>query len=619
MMHMRAADLYYTSSATTAHRRMDSTTTTREMSTSKHSSKTDPQPQCVSPFNDVRSPLPLRPLLEHHENGIAANNRLTDGEVVMRPLSTDSRLFGGRVLRFQNRYTLPRVEWADGSTPFSRELLELPPSPLTIRAQPDHHEPNIEELVTRYASPTPSQHTPSSPSSPSLSTQHWQAARGLNYRTHDYFPFPAPRADADLLRTSRSLLRVAARQSAAHSSPFERSGINQSFHRKNNSVSTFGQPQDTRQSGASSASLPRSRLRHKRSSTEPLDEWIEAGSLLVDNPSKLRTAGPLRASEEERSGSLLAVTEATRALRSTPSTPDHSSSSYMISHLTSTTLPSKSLSLSMDLLEDFVDFQRSSSLSSSGASSSSDFSFLEPHSLLEPAVDILARAESRKSVEQRIKDVAELRFDGGGGSSVGASSEVRQTEAPSARKDVQDPGVEPSLVESMAVADFSALPSTAPTQALGSSAVEEVQVTEQVLVATNVVTDAATVVIDTQPTRQVRQLSLITPKVVFEQLPLNLAETDSVPSEARPPSNSSPGAPLPHDGLNPLAIVIIVGAWISCALLRSLVRSMANAEPVQASRLILNLLVAVVLAVVTCVGFHVSLGGRVEVSEDRVQ
>ena len=430
---MHAAGLYYKSSASTAHHNIESTTTTRKKSASRPDPATHPQARSMSPINDAGSPLPLSPLLEQQEGNIAANNRPTDDEVVMAPLSTNSQSFGRRDLRLQNRCILPRVERADGSAPFSRELLELPFSPPTTWALPGHYEPDIDEVVSRYATPTPSQHTSSAPSSPSLSAQHLQAARGLEERSHDYSPFPTPLADAGTPRTSRGLLRVAARQSAAHSSPFGSSGSSQSLHKKYNSVSTFGHPQDMRQYSTFSTPPSSSHLRHKRSSTEPLNEWVEARSpsipesIQFDQHDRAHDVGKVENWNDQADYNLtdpqsLLASDSLR-LGQIPSEDSNSKSlgePSLFGDLVDVQRPSPREMIpewpqppplsgnhdrSVSEFENFVDVQRPySPLSSAG---SSDFSFVEPSSSPEPAKDILARVERSKSGEQQNSEIKE--------------------------------------------------------------------------------------------------------------------------------------------------------------------------------------------------------------------
>jgi hypothetical protein len=125
---------------------MSSATTKRPTAESTATIQAQQQAICME------LPLPLRLIFEEQCDGIVANNYVNsdDEEEMTAPLSTSSRLFKRRVLRLQNGCTLPRIERAGGSEPFSRELLELRSSLSEVSLHSNRYNPNIEELVNQY-------------------------------------------------------------------------------------------------------------------------------------------------------------------------------------------------------------------------------------------------------------------------------------------------------------------------------------------------------------------------------------------------------------------------------------------------------------------------------------
>lgn len=671
---MQVASSCYVVSATTAHRNIEPTTKTHELSASRRNSTSHLQPQFMSLLNEAESPLPLEPILEQQEDGIEANNHLDDDEVIMAPLSTSSRLFGRRVLRLQNRCTLPRVERADGSRPSSRELIELPSSPPAASVQSGGYVPDLEEVVSRYATPTPDHNTPSISSSPAVLAHQRRTAMGLGDRTFGYSS-PASRSNFNFVPRSHALQRIAACQAAINSSPGSGPEYNQPTHRKYNSVSTLGHPRGMRHFGTFSTSTTHSHLRHKRSSTEPLDEWIEAGSPISEESSQLKSGGlphdaelatntpavDMQANDDRESSRSLppshgSIHHQSSSETSTPQSPGESSlpdnfvdvqrpsPREMPTGLLRPSTPSGGQSPSAGQIEDFVDIKRPSSSLSSAASS--DFSFVEPTRSPEPAKDILARAEGRKSAEQEIKDIEEedfrsnmngkaadsvalassysqeRRFDADGCLPVIVSSDSdKRTTAPM-REVVQQVKSGPSpLVKDVAHTGSRELTVGVPPHPQETPIMEEAQASVSAVYTSDEIQPVAATTgpPGTQPAQPAARLSIFKPTTVFEQDPVAQVETAAQQIELQQAKSTSSESSIPHGGLMPLAAVIIVSAWMLCALLRSLVRSMANVERVQADCVFADMIVSVMLVVATCVAFHVSLGGHVEVGEGWVR
>lgn len=628
-------------------------TTADNMSASRRKSTEHTQARTSSWLSDIESPLPLSPSSEQQQGRIVANNYLDDGEgttLLAAPrLSVNLGLFGTRIPRLKNRCILPRIERADGSTPISRELLELPSSPPTASVRSEYSDPEIEDILSRYTTPTPSRYTTEVASSPSILAQHRRTTTSLSDGLCSYSS-PAPQAGYGTLPTSRGLQRVAARQGVAIPSPILRSSFSHSTHKKYSSASPLEHPQDLRPVGVFSTPSSRSLPRHKRSSTAPLDEWVEAGSPLFDNSSHLCQNGSWQDSRDVRTSPspiIDGVTDGRPNFQSPPSSND-STSCHMLSRIMTPPAPSTPSTLGVQSrlvsqLETFVDVQRSASPLSSVASS--EFSFVEPSSSAEPAMDILARAEGRRSADQKIREIEEanfrssvsaplpdnaehasfgqqeLRFDDDECSSVSAPSDAGQQESAPARKDAQYTEVETTPTQGLTIASVQELFSHAPTHPRNKANEGGEQVFKQTFAPGDraLSLTATTTAVDIWSAKPGAKLTVAMPKTMFEQTTVGSAETEAHRNDGRPPAGSTSNVSLPDGGLTPLAIVLILSAWILCALLRSVVRSMATAEPVQASWVIADLLIAIAAALVTCIGFHVSLGGCVEACGGWVQ
>ena len=209
----------------------------------------------------------------------------------------------------------------------------------------------------------------------------------------------------------------------------------------------------------------------------------------------------------------------------------------------------------------------------------------------------------------------ELRFDDDRMPVSTPSDSSEQENAPM-EKDEQLKGTKPKpMVEDLTNADSHELSAGGSSQPRGAPILTSAAGPNDVVKAFI----ATTVVPDTRPVQPAAQLSIFKPTTIFKHHPVALRKPGAQQSLVQQRDSSNPERSLPHGGLKGLAIVAIVGAWLLCALLRSLVRSMANGEPVRVSWIMSDMIVAVVLAVVTSAGFHVSLGGRVEVREGWVQ
>ncbi|KAF1925163.1 uncharacterized protein M421DRAFT_8227 [Didymella exigua CBS 183.55] len=295
---------------------------------------------------------------------------------------------------------------------------------------------------------------------------------------------------------------------------------------------------------------------------------------------------------------------------------------------------------SNDELKDFVDVECPSTPLLSDACSDSSFSFVEPFSSPEATTEVLARAKGRKSADQQIieeeasrssrnvllsyppeqasLDQQELQLDDDECPSVSAPSDTGQQEATHAQNDVQYTEAKLRALEDLLVAESQKLSSGAPRHPQLTPNIREVQTTEHAIPPGKHALShtATTTVLDERPMRPMVQLSITAFKTVFERHPVSLAGADAQQNEAQLSNSSTPDASLPDGGLTPLAIVVIVSAWVLCALLRSLVRSMANGESVQGGWIVEDLTVAIVSAVMTCIGFHVSLAERIEAYEE---
>ena len=157
---------------------------------------------------------------------------------------------------------------------------------------------------------------------------------------------------------------------------------------------------------------------------------------------------------------------------------------------------------------------------------------MEPSSSPEPAIDILARAVSRKSADQEIEETEE--------------------------EDCNSKMSVALLKVTLSLAGPFEVLSSEPTS-LGDQR-ESVPMQPPVTISHDVSLAATATVVGIQPTHPETKFSVAVTKTVFEKHPLVPAEAEDQPNTAE------------SSGLTPLFTVVIISARILCALLRSIVR-----------------------------------------------
>ena len=512
-----------------------------------------------------------------------ANNNTSSIDDLVSPLlppTASSKLFGPRIPRLQNRCTLPRIKCSDGSRFFSQEPLELSSNPPVASARSEYDESDIDDIVSRY--------TTALPSSPPTSLQHRRAA-ALSYTRS--LRFSSPHHGSVSVPISRALQRIDTCGNIAFSTPVYGSSLSPSRLRKYSSVSSLASSPSLGCSTAFGTPVSRAFLRHKRSSTTLLDGWAEAGNPLSPGASRLFRSSPLRDHWNKQIGSnplLVTGLTAKKYMQSARSANKPSPDETTTLHAR---IPSPALVTQSHLEGQSNTVAEPPQCPSSGTSSA--FSFVEPFSSPEPAIDILARAEGRKSADQEIKEIEAENFR----DSLSATyppSRHEQGFAPNpSHSDQEQPGVVAKRTQSLVLVDPREIFSYVPKSATGGPDGVSTRTC-----AAGQCPSFATVI----TTAKIRPKPSMT--ILSTSEPKKLSKQASVSSMKVRASFSR--------GLTFVAAVTIFRAWMLCALLRSIVRSVIAAEPVHLGSVVADLVLAMVLAVSTCFVFHLSLNGCAE-------
>jgi hypothetical protein len=129
--------------------------------------------------------------------------------------------------------------------------------------------------------------------------------------------------------------------------------------------------------------------------------------------------------------------------------------------------------------------------------------------------------------------------------------------------------------------------------------------------STQISTGSAKRAVEYTTSVQTESLSLRAgPSTVSNRLPVSLAESYNEPNPIKLFRPYKPVGSTTYQGLTYSAIVRIVGFWLSCAVCRIIIRPTFTTETVEANRIATELSLAMVLALFTCTGAHLSLGGR---------
>lgn len=513
-------------------------------------------------------------------------DRLASKDAVIPPTS-NNRLSGIRGPRMLDRCKPTHVERADGSEPFSRGLPQLRSSPPTTFRQPEEDDSDIDDILDRYTTQRPSY-----PLTPLHRGGH-TAARSRRHFTLSL--------DPSALSISEGLQRIARRQHLDLLTPVNKFSSRSRAHRKYSSVSALER----------SSAFSQTFQRHKRSSIIPLDEWAEAGTPLSGSSSQFYS-DRLRGHPRQRGSSTPVPGRATHVQESVQPGPSMNKTSldHMLQVQATQTASKTSLFFAkhahMDTLpRGFAERRRSPS--SNHSSTSSGFSYIEPSSSPERAIDILARIKGHRSADQEIPETEEENF----GSSVSFTASDARSHTKIRRAEIENTKASAMLVlggpsEILSLEPFDpeiqtvhGTPTAVPNQAPARS--------HPVLSLASIAT-----VIDVQPIQPASKLSVTAAITIFKLPPIVPTESDPQPNVRASPHPRVPVKPNSKNGLTPVAIIKITSAWLLCSLARSIVRSIATAEPVQASRFVADLVFSMVLAVMTCVGFHTTFGGGFE-------